>query len=110
MFIFNSNFYLQIDGCAMGSPLAPTLADIFMNHILEDKITRNTEHNFKDITFQSLNDFPQFNLKLFIRYVDDTLAVFDSRQDALDFLKYLNSLHHNIEFTMNVKKTTDYLF
>ena len=91
VFIFNSKFYLQIDGCAMGSPLAPILADIFMNHILEDNITRNTEHNFKDISFKSLNDFPQFNLKLFIRYVDDTLAVFDSRQDALDFLNYLNT-------------------
>ena len=29
-FIFNSKFYKQIDGVAMGSPLAPVLADIFM--------------------------------------------------------------------------------
>ena len=29
-FIFNSKFYNQIDGVAMGSPLAPVLADIFM--------------------------------------------------------------------------------
>ena len=29
-FIFNSNFYNQIDGVAMGSPLAPVLANIFM--------------------------------------------------------------------------------
>ena len=94
----------------MGSPLAPILADVFMNHILEDKITRNTEHNFKDITFQSLNDFPQFNLKLSIRYVDDTLAVFGSRQDALDFLKYLNSLHHNIEFTIECEENNRLFF
>ena len=104
VFIFNSKFYLQIDGCAMGSPLVPILADIFMNHILEDNITRNTEHNFKDISFKSLNDFPQFDLKLFIRYVDDTLAVFDSRKDALDFLDYLNSLHHSIEFTIECEE------
>ena len=30
-FIFNSNFYNQIDGVAMGSPLAPVLANIFMS-------------------------------------------------------------------------------
>ena len=29
-FIFNSKFYNQIDGVAMGSPLAPVLANIFM--------------------------------------------------------------------------------
>ena len=29
-FIFNCKFYNQIDGVAMGSPLAPTLANIFM--------------------------------------------------------------------------------
>ena len=29
-FIFNSKFYNQIDGVAMGSPLAPVFANIFM--------------------------------------------------------------------------------
>ena len=29
-FIFNSKFYNQIDGVAMGSPLTPVLASIFM--------------------------------------------------------------------------------
>ena len=29
-FIFNGKFYNQIDGVAMGSPLAPVLANIFM--------------------------------------------------------------------------------
>ena len=29
-FIFNSKFYNQIDGVAMGSALAPVLANIFM--------------------------------------------------------------------------------
>ena len=29
-FIFNSKYYSQIDGVAMGSPLAPVLANIFM--------------------------------------------------------------------------------
>ena len=32
-FIFNSKFYNQIDGVAMGSPLAPVLANIFMGFL-----------------------------------------------------------------------------
>ena len=31
-FIFNSKFYNQIDGEAMGSPLAPVLANIFTGY------------------------------------------------------------------------------
>ena len=99
-FIFDQKYYVQTDGIAMGSPLAPIIADIFMNYILESKITRNSEDNsFLDIIFKSHNTFQQFNLSLFVRYVDDTLAVFKNRNDALRFLKYLNSLHKNLEFT-----------
>ena len=31
-FIFNGSVYEQIDGVAMGSPLAPVLANLFMGH------------------------------------------------------------------------------
>ena len=31
-FLFNGSFYDQIDGVAMGSPLAPVLAILFMGH------------------------------------------------------------------------------
>ena len=31
-FLFNGSFYDQIDGVAMGSPLAPVLANLFMGH------------------------------------------------------------------------------
>ena len=50
VFVFNGIFYKQIDGCAMGSPLAPILADIFMNHLLETKISRE-QHDFLNVTF-----------------------------------------------------------
>ena len=36
--------------------------------------------------------------------MDDTLAVFDTRANALLFLKYLNSLHPNIKFTMECEE------
>ena len=103
VFIFSGKYYKQIDGCAMGSPLAPILADIFMNKLLENNIQRNG-HDQTDITFIQTGLHPQIHLKLFVRYVDDTLAVFDNKDNALLFLKYLNSLHPSIKFTMECEE------
>ena len=71
-FIFKSKFYNQIDGVAMGSPLAPVLANIFMGF-----------HEFKWFNEYNLNK-PKF----YLRYVDDTLAPFDNEQDSLNFLSF----------------------
>ena len=46
-FIFNSKFYNQIDGVAMGSPLAPVLANIFMGFY---------ESNFLDVFISGINN------------------------------------------------------
>ena len=35
-----------------------------------------------------------------VRYMDDTLVAFENKTDATKFLRYLNSLHNNLEFTM----------
>ena len=56
-FLFNGVFYKQIDGVAMGSPLGPILADIFMAHL---ETIASTE-----IQRQSM----------YRRYVDDIFAV-----------------------------------
>ena len=68
-FIFNSKFYNQIDGVAMGSPLAPVLANIFMG-FYESKW---------------LNEYNLNKPKFYLRYVDDILAAFDKKQDSLNF-------------------------
>ena len=70
-FIFNSKFYNQIDGVAMGSPLAPVLANIFMGF-----------HKSKWLNDYNLNK-PIF----YLRYVDDILAAFVNEQDSLNFFK-----------------------
>ena len=72
-FIFNSKFYNQIDGVAMGSPLAPVLANIFM------------------VFYESkwLNEYNLNKPKFYLRYVDDILAAFDKVQDSLNFLNFL---------------------
>ena len=68
-FIFNSKFYNQIDGVAMGSPLAPVLANIFMDF-----------HESKWLNEYNLNK-PKF----YLRYIDDILAAFGNEQDSLNF-------------------------
>ena len=74
-FIFNSKFYNQIDGVAMGSPLAPVLANIFMG-FYESKW---------------LNEYNLNKTKFYLRYVDDILAAFVKEQDSLIFLNFLHN-------------------
>ena len=54
-FIFNSKFYNQIDGVAMGSLLAPVFANIFMG-FYESKW---------------LNEYKLNKPKFYLRYVDE---------------------------------------
>ena len=39
-FLFGDNLYDQVDGVAMGSPLGPVLANIFMSNF-EEKLLKN---------------------------------------------------------------------
>ena len=83
-FLFNSKFDNQIYGIAMGSPLAPVLANIFMNF-------------YKS---KWLNEYNLKKPKFYLRYINDILAVFDNEQNSLNFLNLLNNRHPNIEFTI----------
>ena len=88
-FLFNENWYEQIDGVAMGSPLAPTLASIFLSK-LESKI---------DL-------YSSVKPKVYKRYVDDIFLVFSNPDDVSPFLDYMNSLHRNINFTVEVEQNS----
>jgi len=94
-FLFNGTFYDQIDGVSMGSPLAPTLANLFLGH-----------HEGK-----WLKDYTNIGPQFYKRYVDDIIAVFNNEYEARDFLTYLNSKHKNIEFTIECEndKTLNFL-
>ena len=69
--LFNGNFYKQIDGVAMGSPLGPTFANIFLCYY-EEQWLRSCPDEFK----------PNF----YRRYVDDIFLLFD-RLDQVDSFK-----------------------
>ena len=62
-FMFSSKFYKQIDGVAMGSPLGPALANIFMCSF-ENKWLKDCPHSLKP------------KLVFYRQYVDDILYCF----------------------------------
>ena len=80
-FSFDGKMYKQIDGVAMGSPLGPILANIFVGY-LESKLFLNCKSPL-----------------MYLRYVDDTFVMFENRQESSSFLNDLNNLHKNLSFT-----------
>ena len=79
-FTFNGKLYKQVDGCSMGNPLSPTLANIFMCKLEADVVT-------------------PLNLPFYNRYVDDCCT--KRKANAPDILlENLNSYHPNIKFTV----------
>ena len=91
-FMFNDEMYMQVGGVAMGSPLGPLLANVFMRE-LEDSLV------------SGLNN----NLDMWTRYVDDTFAfVKINKQDEI--LEKINSFHKNIKFTYEKEKNKSISF
>ena len=83
-FVFNNVYYKQIDGVAMGSPLGPTFANLFLVY-------------FENMW---LDKCPlQFKPKYYRRYVDDIFLMFENQDHVKKCLKYMNSRHQNIKFT-----------
>ena len=84
LILFLTVSYNQIDGVAIGSPLALAFSGIFM-----------VFHKSK-----WLNEFNLNKPKFYLRYVDEVLAAIDNEQDLLNFLNVLNNRHPNIKFTI----------
>ena len=82
------------------------MADIFMNSVIESSITSRSQEETPlfDIVFESPTTKEIFNVIFFGRYVDDNLAAFRSKDEAQNFLTFLNSLHTALKFTMKEKK------
>ena len=80
-FSFNNTMYRQTDGVAMGSPLGPTLANIFVGY-------------YESLLFQDVA-----TPEMYFRYMDDTFVVFNNENQCDNFLNKLNSLHPSLRFT-----------
>ena len=110
-FTFNNAVYQQISGVVMDSPLGPVIAGIFMVELETRLVPRLSEHlklwkRYVDDTLCLIKRgtleliLPQLNnfLKLWKRYVDDTLCLI--KRGTLELiLPQLNNFHENVKFT-----------
>ncbi|KAL5260760.1 hypothetical protein ACHWQZ_G010797 [Mnemiopsis leidyi] len=80
-FVFNQKVYYQVDGVAMGNPLGPLFANIFMAHLEETYIHGS-----------------QYSPDYYWRYVDDTFCLFSNREDVVKFHEFLDSFHPSAKF------------
>ena len=81
-FQFNGKFYDQKDGVAMGSPLSPLFANIFMDEF---------EHKHMD-------KLKELGVATWMRYVDDIFSLIRDRTCLENILKFINEQHPNIKF------------
>jgi hypothetical protein len=83
-FQFNNEFFDQIDGVSMGSPLGPLFANVFMS----------------DFEKKNMKKLKQLGVNIWFRYVDDIFATLSKTNEETAILEYLNSQHPNIRFTI----------
>ena len=94
-FLFDGELYQQVDGVAMGSPLGPTLANIFLCHY-EDIWLRNC----------SLECKPSY----YKRYVDDIFVLFESETQVESFKNFMNTCHPKMKFTFEKEQNKCFNF
>jgi hypothetical protein len=96
-FLFKNNYFQQLDGVAMGSPLSPLLAEMFLD-------------GFESNLFNSGHDLTR-HVHYWFRYVDDVLCCWTGTTRQLEhFFTFINSINNNIKFTMELgNKSINYL-
>ena len=87
-------FTSQIDGVAMGSPLGPILANIFMSHL-------EKHGKLSAIINRTL---------FYKRYVDGTFVLCRNKNDAEQILADFINVHHNNKFTMEAEANDEISF
>ena len=80
-FTYRGKFYEQVEGTAMGSPISPIVANLFMEQ-------------FEITALQSSSNPPL----LWKRFVDDTFVIINKAHKE-EFLTHINSVDNNIQFT-----------
>ena len=79
IFLYNGKVYQQRDGVAMGSPLAPLLANWFVARIEERLLEDEAHKTYRPIMYK--------------RYVDDIFITFKSIDERDKFFIALNEAH-----------------
>ena len=86
-FTFQDQFYEQVEGAAMGSPVSPIVANLYMEY-LEQK---------------ALSTAPHSTPRFWHRYVDDTFVI-HKEANKQGFLQHVNSVDPAIRFTVEDNK------
>jgi hypothetical protein len=86
-FKFNGKLYRQNDGITMGSPLAPILAEIYLNDF-ENKYIKSNR---------------LFEYLFYYRFVDDIFLILLSDSNLNKILTDINSVDNHLKFTMEIE-------
>lgn len=87
---FNNKYYQQINGTAMGTPMAPTYANIFM-FSLEEQLREQRNNKY----------FPNF----YQRYIDDIFLIWENSLTELHlFCLEFNNLNSSIKVNWNISQ------
>ena len=81
-YLFKGKYYEQVQGTAMGSPVSPLIANLFM----------------EEFEVKGLSSFPH-PLNLWLRSVDDTFVITKAEHSQL-LLPHISSQNPHIQFTV----------
>ena len=84
--MFQGQYYEQVEGAAIGSPLSPIVANIFMK-------------NFETKALETAPHPPS----LWKRFVDDTFVILETEHKE-EFLNHINAIEEKIKFTAETTK------
>ncbi|KAL8565389.1 hypothetical protein ACOMHN_029084 [Nucella lapillus] len=91
IFQFDGNIFKQIFGTAMGTPMAPTIANIFMGWH-EEKMLETCPWTIDPAIWK--------------RYIDDIITIWLYGEDELNkFMTWMNNQHPSIKFTYSYGRT-----
>ncbi|XP_044574368.1 uncharacterized protein LOC123258432 [Cotesia glomerata] len=91
-FVYQGEFYSQMEGSSMGNPTSPVIANIVMNYVIG----------------QILMLLP-FDVHFLRLYVDDTIVAIPEGE-VNNILELFNSFDSNIQFTLEVEKDNSLSF
>ena len=87
-FEFNSEFFQQVRGTAIGTKCAPSYAILFLAALERKLLDHHVEKPL-----------------LWWRYIDDIFLIWTHGEEKfLEFINFLNSAHHSIKFTAEYSK------
>lgn len=89
-FRFGQDFYLQLQGTSMESPVAPSYANIFM--------TATEQQNILNSSFS-------VHIKKWLRYVDDVFLLWSGTEAKLcTFVQHLSTMYCLLKFTLTKRE------